>query len=402
MKIAFIVDAFPVISETFILNQVTGLTGLGHDVSIFAGARQSPDQVSGVPGTLDAAGRIYYHNEMPRNILLRSCKAFPLFLRYFRKAPLVVLRSLDPFRYGMEALSLNLFYKTALFLEKGRFDIIHCQFGTNGNLGALLKEVGIEGKLVTTFHGYDIRLGIKEGGDIYKRLFRVGDLFLSISDYNYRHLVDLGLDPRKIKYHPVGIDTSRFRFVRRSPSDTVNILTVARLVGEKGLAYAIKAVDMLIRDHGIRNLRYRIVGDGPEADSLKALVRGLGLEDKVIFEGALGNEEVVERYKEADLYLLSSVAEALPVTLMEAQASGLPVVSTDVGSVREIVEEGKSGLLAPPRDEKALAAGLKHLIDAPELWQRMGEAGRKAVEEKYDIAKLNVALVGIYKDLLEK
>jgi len=398
MRLAFIVDAFPVVSETFVLDQVTGLLDLGNDVTIFTGSVRT-----GVEGdTQDKYGpgrRTYCHNEKPRRLVLRFLGAFPIILRRVFRFPMVILRALNFFRYGMDALSLGLLYKADLFLEKGEFDVIYCQFGTNGNIGAILKELGIKGKLVTMFHGYDIRLGIREGGGIYSRLFRLSDLILSISDYSYRHLVELGADPERIKYHPVGIDPDEFPFREREPRGTLTILTVARLVREKALDNALKALHILVKEHGIGNVKYIVAGGGPQEVLLKELAVELGVADRVRFTGSVSRAEVIKLYGEAHLYVLSSEQEVLPVTLMEAQASGLPVISTDVGSVREIVNDGMTGFLVPSGDERALAGKIRDLLDDPGAWPGMGRAGREIVRGKYDIKKLNVELNRMFLEL---
>jgi len=407
MRIAFIVDAFPVLSETFILSQITGLIDLGHEVQIFAGSRPKEGKDDPAIEAYDLLKHTHYHNEKPSNKLVRVMKAGWLLLLHGYKNPLAVFRSLNFFSYGREALSLALFYKVVLYITAGRFDIIHCHFGPNGNLGALLKELGIKGKLITMFHGYDIRQGIKKGGGIYDKLFKYGDCFLSISDYNYRYLVMFGADPRKIVNHPVGIDLKRFSFrwdldyIKRA-DEPVRILTVGRLVEEKGLCFGIEAINKLVRNHSIGRIEYQIVGDGPLKEELKRLVKKFSLEETVHFLGLKQQEEVIKILRHSHLFLLPSIAEALPVVLMEAQAVGLPVVATDVGSVSQVVVDGRSGFVVPERDVNAMADRLKYLIEHPEVWPEMGRKGRKQIEDNFNIKKLNEELVRIYERLLAK
>ena len=405
MRIAFIVDAFPALTETFVLNQITGLIDRGHNVEIFSGRGSEKNESSPEIAKYDLLAHTYYHNDKPAGKFARIVKALGIFLVNFHKAPLVILRSLDFFRYGGDSLSLSLFYKAILFINAGKFDIIHCHFGTNGNVGALLKELGIKGKLVTMFHGYDIRLGIKKGGGIYKRLFEQGDLFLSISKYNYDNLVAFGADPDKIITHPVGVDIKEIPFKSSKDSlkeanGTVKIVTVARLIEEKGLFYGLKAIKELVEKSPGRNLEYRIIGAGPLKDKLASMAEELGLKETVYFLGAIPHKEVIKALSESDIFFLPSRAEALPVVLMEAQAVGLPVVATSVGSVSDIVADGKSGFIVPGKDTAAMAGKLKHLIDHPECWPQMGRMGWERVEENYDVNKLNDRLVEIYKKLI--
>jgi colanic acid/amylovoran biosynthesis glycosyltransferase len=271
----------------------------------------------------------------------------------------------------------------------------------------LLKELGgIKGKVVTMFHGYDIRKGLKRGAGMYAHLRERGDCFLSISKYNRVQLEKLGFDTSKIVDHPVGIDLDRFPFLRDkehippSQRGQVKILTVARLIEEKGLKYGIMSIHELLENNPNLDLQYDIIGEGILGEQLKELVVNLGLTNVIRFLGEMEHTEVSTQMREAHIFLLPSVAEALPVVLMEAQATGLPVVATDIGSVAEIVDDGKSGFLVPPQNITALATKLEYLIKHKESWPRMGKWGREIVERRYDIIKLNQRLVMIYNALL--
>ncbi|NQT33002.1 MAG: colanic acid biosynthesis glycosyltransferase WcaL, partial [Candidatus Omnitrophica bacterium] len=145
MRIAFIVNAFPILSETFILNQITGLIDRGHEVVLFSGCDSQEETYHPEVDEYDLLGSVYCHNERPRNPIVLILKAIVLFLTNFHKNPRTILRSLNFFKYGRDALSLTLFYKTVLFIKMGEFDIIQCHYGPNGNIAALLKEIGIPG-----------------------------------------------------------------------------------------------------------------------------------------------------------------------------------------------------------------------------------------------------------------
>ena len=404
MKIAFIVNGFPTLSETFILNQITGLLDLGHDVEIFAQINPNEEKVHSDVKKYRLMERLYYF-EIPHNKIKRVLKAILLIITNLHKNPLKILKSLNVFKYGKGALSLQLFYIIVPFLDKD-FDIIQCHFGPNGNIGAYLKQMGFKGKLVTMFHGYDIRLGIEKGGDIYSQLFKFGDCFLVISDYNYKNLIRFGANPQKIIFHPVGVDINKFPYRWRSTiverPDTIIVLTVARLVEEKGLQYGIQAISKLLKKNPELHLEYHIIGGGELEGQLKKLTEELNLDEVVRFHGSMEQEGVIRSMQQAHIFLLTSVAEALPVVLMEAQAVGLPAVATNVGSVFQAIVDGKSGFLVPERDADALAEKLEYLIGHPETWAEMGRHGRKHVEEHYDIKKLNQRLVEIYQNLLMK
>ena len=256
MTFVFIVDAFPTVSETFILNQITGLIDLGHEVVIFSAARPDDRDYHDDIRKYDLLRNTYYHNDRDHNKWIRVFWGLLLIIRYGHRNPKAVWNSLNFFKYGREALSLNYLYKVMLFLAIGKIDIILAHYGPNGNLGALMKELGVQGKLLTMFHGYDIRRGIEQGRGIYAPLIKYGDCYLSISDYNYRHLLAFGAPVEKIHTHPVGIDLERFPFLERCLPDKgcIKILTVGRLVKEKGLFFGLEAVRRLIHERSLTNI----------------------------------------------------------------------------------------------------------------------------------------------------
>ena len=408
MKIAFVVNSFPNLSETFILNQITGLIDLKHEVDIYTRFAPPKNMAHEDIEKYGLHSRIRYLDTVPENKLARLLKVFKLLLRNIRKirkSPLRMLSSLNFFRFGKDALSLNFFYAALPFTDRA-YDIIHCHFGPNGNYGAMLKKMGIGLKLVTMFHGHDIRKGLVEGAHIYQPLFNAGDCFLANSSYTHQHLIDFGADPEKIIYHPVGIDVQKF--ANRSQRtltgvhDSITILTVARLVYEKGLSQGIHAIRNILEKKPSLSLRYNIVGEGPMAEELKNIVDALDLKGTVRFLGGMVQREVISELEKADLFLLPSVEEAFGVVLLEAQAMGIPVVATDVGSVRQAIKEGESGYLVQPNDPDALAQRLIDLIESQHRWHEMGTVGRKFVEENYDIKNLNRRLVNIYEDLFSR
>ena len=405
MKIAFIVNVFPKLSETFILNQITGLLDLGHEVMIFAEYNPNEKKVHPDVEKYQLMDRVLYF-DIPQNKIKRVLKASYLIITNFYKNPIKIFKSLTLFRYGKSALSLQGLYFLIPFLDTN-FDIIHCHFGPNGIIGASLKEIGVEAKIITTFHGYDMSTFILNNGTgVYNDLFSKGDLFLAISEHWEKKLVELGGDAKKIRVHRMGIDLEKFEFSERKilPGESVKILTVGRLVEKKGHKYAIKALAKLINKH--KNVIYKIVGDGYLRGELESLVTELGIEKYVEFLGDVEDEELFRLYHDSHIFVLPSVTarnggqEGIPVVLMETQAAGLPVISTFHSGIPEVVLDGESGFLVPERDVDALTKKLEYLVVHPEIWPEMGRAGRKCIELRYDVRKLNQQLVKICEVLL--
>lgn len=207
---------------------------------------------------------------------------------------------------------------------------------------------------------------------------------------------------------PVGVNISEYAFKQRTIDVDlpIKIITVARLVEKKGIEYSIKAVAKAIQNHP--NILYRIVGDGPLQKSLNLLISDLGLSHKIQLLGWKTQDQVRELYDDSHIFILSSVTssngdqEGQGLVLQEAQAMGLPVLSTLHNGFPDSVLDGKSAFLVPERNVDALTQKLNYLIEHPETWAEMGQMGRNFVEEHYDINKLNEQLVEIYQQLLNK
>ena len=406
MYIAFILQSFPVLSETFILNQITGLLARGHDVDVFALHRNPSLETHAEVEEFSLADRSYYSSSVPRGRVARMAKGLALYAAYLRRNPLKILRSTNLVKHGRKSPFITPLYFTIPIRDRGKYDydIIQCHFGTIGNWAASLRHLGIiTGKIVTMFHGVDIREGIDSGGDIYDLLKAEGDCFLSISAYNRHHLLEFGFPEERILHHPVGVDTSFFGHPGNRPYERdreIRILSVARLVEEKGLDTGILAFRKLVERLPNLRVSYRILGSGPLEKKLCALAAELGVSGSVVFLGEGNAERVREEMQKADVYLLPSNNEALPVSLMEASSTGLPVVASNVGSVWELVQDRVSGFVVRKGDADDLADKLLYLVLHPEIRAEMGRAGRAHIKAHYDINVLNDRLVDLYGRLL--
>jgi len=283
--------------------------------------------------------------------------------------------------------------------------VVHCHFGTVGRVGAYLREIGaLRGRLVTTFHGVDLSASLRGDPSIYDHLLRHGDLFLPISDVWRRKLLSLGCNPDRTVVHRMGVEPGRFDFRIRQPADQpIKLLTVGRLIEKKGVEYGLRAVATLVRQG--TKIDYAIAGDGPLREHLEQLAAELEISSSVRFLGWQDEEQVGALMVEHDMLLAPSVTdsvgdqEGIPVTIMEAMASGMPVVSTWHSGIPELVEHGAAGFLAPERDVAALAEAVQRIIDS-DLWAAMGHAGRQRVETDYDVSQLDDALERHYRALV--
>jgi colanic acid/amylovoran biosynthesis glycosyltransferase len=429
MRIAFFVDQFPSLSETFILNQITGLIDRGHEVDIYCDREAFPkgnrpgngSQMHSEVTKYQLLSRTYC-TVIPRNPLWRGLKGIGLLLGNFwrsqgipgGKSPQTILPILqtlnfwrfNPSRYGEPARYLKPLYLALPCLNQPSYDIIYCHYGRNGLKAALLKDLGvIEGKIVVVFHGYDIsRYLDMHGENIYSYLFEQADLLLPISQRWQKKLIALGSNPHKIKLHHMGVDCEKFNYVEPSSRKQFSLLSVARLVEKKGLEYSIRAVALLIPRYP--HLQYQIVGDGVLRQELDNLINQLDAANHIKLLGWKEQEEIISMMENCALFIAPSVTsrdgdcEGIPVCLMESMAKGLPVISTYHSGIPELIEDGKSGYLLPERDVSNLSSKIEILINDLELRKKISLAGRQKVEQEYNLELLNHHLEKILQQLV--
>lgn len=406
------VGAFPALSETFVLNQITTLLGRGHSVTVLA--ERHSDDAAEHPDVARFGLRDRTRYELlPARFAERVVR-----LPGVWRSALPTLRALNVLRYGRAAASLRLAWSASAFGGVPEFDVVQCHFGALGLKAVLLREVGaLRGRIVTAFHGEDIiNYPRRFRGDLYAPLFAHGDLFLPVSARWNDALVAAGCPADRIRVHRMGVE------VRRGPRSNgsaatvataaaaaaharpaLRILTVARLVEKKGVADAIRAVSRLPVDY-----EYVIAGDGPLRAELEALAAAEGVAARVRFVGARSAAEVADLLDAADVFLAPSVTaadgdvEGVPVSIMEAMAAGLPVVSTRHSGIPELVADGVSGFLTAEHDVAGLTRRLSALAADSALRARMGEAGRDIVEREFEIGALTERLEGYYGELLSR
>ncbi|EDN66748.1 glycosyl transferase, group 1 family protein [Beggiatoa sp. PS] len=204
----------------------------------------------------------------------------------------------------------------------------------------------------------------------------------------------------KLEVSRLGVDPNQFtpRPFRQQP-EPFEILCVGRLVPEKGQFILIQAVTNILAQK--RQLRLRIVGDGPERQTLEDEVKKQGLTEQIIFEGAVNQDQILEFYNGADVFVLASFAEGLPIVLMEAMSMEIPCITTNITGIPELMINGKEGLLVPASATKALIEAILLLMDNPKLRDQIGQAGRQRILEHYDLQANVNKLADIFHRRLE-
>jgi colanic acid/amylovoran biosynthesis glycosyltransferase len=409
MRIAFFVGAFPTISETFILDQIAGLIERGHQVSVFGRAPEDPTVLQTSAACAAVKHRTYYFPTGVGAPLRTTARTLGLLLR----EPKATLRCMGRLRLAPSPVAIaaaaHLWTRAATMLWAGElsFDVIVAHFGPHAVLAHDLRQLHVlRGPLVSVFHGRDVSFVLRQHGPGYYRdLFERGELMLPVSTYFEDRLVRHGCAAARIRVQRMGVDTRRYQYQPRSlsPGQTVRLISVCRLVPKKGIDFALQALARL--PESAPEFEWRILGDGPERAKLMRRCDQLGLSKRVTFEGAVARDRVLNALQASHIFLAPSVTasdgdeEGVPVSIMEAAACGLPVVSTLHSGIPELVRDGATGYLVPEWDVDALAIKLATLMAADGCWPEFGRAGRRIVEAHYNLDALNDQLTVILQSV---
>ena len=341
-----------------------------------------------------------------KSILLRMIKSLALLFWLFLTAPGVALRALNYRRYRTAVTSgkaVHLYHA----LRGRSFDILHCHFGPNGLSGAFLKECGIARALVVTFHGSDINTyPSRHGTDVYRAMFPIADRITCNTQFTASKVVAHGAVENGITVIPVGFDTRAFPLRSYTPRrDRFVLLTVGRLVEKKGHRFVLEAIVEVRRR--VSGLVYRVLGDGPLRGELEAQAARLGIDDICEFLGARTGDDLLEEYRNCDLFVLASATapsgdmEGQGLVLQEAQAVGIPVLTTQHNGIPDGVLDGESGVLVPEADSTALAEAIVDLAADPERRIRMGEVGARFVRGRYDNSHITSRFNALYDAIVD-
>ncbi|HEX7085343.1 MAG TPA: glycosyltransferase [Vicinamibacterales bacterium] len=270
--------------------------------------------------------------------------------------------------------------------------------GHFGPTGTTVMPLALANRIpaATIFHGYDVSMLLRDPVWVerYRGLADLGLHAICISEAGRRRLRAIGWPARQIDVIHLGVDTARIAITPGRPRlahEPLRLLMVARLVPKKGVDVAVRAMAAL-KASGV-TATLTVIGEGPEHAALRDLTRALGLGAVVVFAGARRHDEVLEAMASADVLLQCSVTapdgdqEGIPVSLMEAQARGVPVVATRHSGIPELVVHGRTGLLVDEHDAEGLASAVQKLAADPALARRLAAAGRRRVERHFDRAR---------------
>ena len=299
-------------------------------------------------------------------------------------------RALDPLH---DALALVELYR---LFRRERPLVVHANSSKAGVLGRLAAIAARVPVRLFTVHGW----AFKAHTGIVAKSYLWADRLMSplttttiCVAYGER---DAGLRARTCRadrtvviHNGVPLDVPR----RRVHPGPVTLLSVGRLRAPKDFVTLVRAMTGL-------EARLRIAGDGPDRAALEAEIGRLGLRDRVELLGT--RADIPELLAGADVFVLATDSEGLPMSVLEAMAAGLPVVASAVGGVPEVVRDGETGALVPPRDSAVLAEALGRIVADPALRDRLGEAGRQRVQSEFSLERFEREHLELYRNLARR
>lgn len=292
-----------------------------------------------------------------------------------------------------------------LIRNRHKYDIIdaHSHLFISTNLAAFVRKFFNSSPLVITNHGLRSQAVPKLFQELYLRTvakfcFRAADAVITFTEGEKNDLIAIGANPSKIVIIPNAIDTTEFYPLDTKSSNPFTAIWVGRLCAGKGLKFAILAFESFIK-YVPESILY-VIGDGPYFEQAKTYILQHNLEQNIILTGRIENSEMISYYNRSSVYLMTSMSEGMPRTLLEAMACEIPVICTDIPQLVPIIE--KAGIVIPKRDVDATTQALLYLSEHPDECKKLGTTGRQLIDSTYSLEKMNETTENVYRDVIQK
>lgn len=414
-KVAFLTNEFPVITETFILNQIIFLLDKGIDVKIYALYPGRFDLLHSQYLPYQLHTRVTFIANIPKNPILRIKEL----VNFFYEKGLLnnvasIVRSLNPLKFGIKTFSFaNALFYVRLFSIK-ESDLVHAHFGTMGSFFSKFKSAGLftNTPLLVSFHGYDLIPNQIDSYQFqYRDLFDQADLITVNSIYTKMILEKIsGSSQFQIHILPVGLDTTLFKTVAKQKfkNQKKRIVFCGRLEYWKGPDIAIEIARKLKYEEGIDDFELFMIGAGSQYQLLMKKIEEDKLGNHVSLLGNKSQKDIIEILADSHIFLFPGRTE--PVTgrvenqglaLQEAQSMEVPIITSDVGGIKFGVLPDVSGYLITENDIQGFLQAIKNLLHNENRRVSMGQAGRKYIVENFDTSVLGEKLIELYKSVIK-
>ncbi|MCK4325701.1 glycosyltransferase [bacterium] len=299
--------------------------------------------------------------------------------------------------------NLKAFLKLIWLIYRERVDIVNTHSSKDSWLGSLAARLTTRSKLIRTRH-VSIPIPKHPLNIVYRMPHRIITCGETIRQAMIK---DNKLEPEKIVSIPTGVDLRRFDFtingaeVReklRIEPDAPLVGTLGIIRSEKGHFYFVRAARRILEEKP--EVRFLIAGNEPKGDTVRRQIKELGLEKEVIMAGL--RDDVPQILAALNIFVLPSLREGVPQGVAQALAMKKAVVATAVGGVPELIENDRTGILVPPRDVETLAEAIVELLDDNEKAKKIGENGRRLIEEKFSVETMVEKIESLYRDLLNQ
>lgn len=393
MKIAHITTQFPKISETFIMNQVIGLQEAGHEIDIFSHAPADENITHSIVEEHDLIEKTTYTE--PPATYLGAVKRVCTSLINKPKRAREIIQSLQ---YGSDARNRICFLDTL----ESEYDLYHAHFGWVAENTDFIPSV-FDSPFIISFYGNDAGSLLKKNPRRYESVWSEADIITVLSYDMKEQIINAGAPEKKVVLNPLPINIDNFKFSFTKYNRPLKIVTVARLTEKKGLKYALRAISQINNEIDIK---YKIAGDGEQRNKLESIIKKENLSNSVELCGWLSQEEIDELLEEAHIFLLPSHTasdgdrEGTPTALLEAQAKGLPIISTYHAGIPEIVKDKQHGYLCPVIDPDSISKSIMKLVEQNNNWKTMAEDGRDFIKSTHSKKAQTQRLEQIYQDVI--
>ncbi len=405
LKIAFVVNNFPAVSEPFIFNRIIAFIDKGHDVTIFSYENAMGDIRHSLVEEYQLLKKChYYQMSVFRRFLITSIVFIEKTLRKSKIISSKITDQLYEKRFAWR-------YNPKQWFAGRHFDAIHVHYGFNAVPLVHYKAKGYlkETKIAVTFHGCDIVPAmLPRLKTAYAMIFEhvdaitvnsqyMKDLVASISGLGKNiHILPSGIRPEKFKRDP------KFKSVK---SESIfRVLFIGRLIDWKGLDLAVDIINELVNIRGHSQIEFRIVGSGDMRSMLSEQIQKLQLNKHIFFLGSLSQEDIIQELHDTDVLLLPGIhhpvtgrAETQGGVIQEAQSMQVPAIVSDAGGMKYGLQDGKTGFVVKQYDIKGFADKIELLMHNTKLCREMGEAGRAFIKKHFDSYDVADRLIEIYQ-----